>query len=70
MWKGWVDWVGWVLWLVDFVLMVFLVIKGMMVMVIYWLVDWGLIDYEVFVVEYWLVFGVNGKVILMVCDVM
>lgn len=56
--------------MVDIGVMVFFVIKGLVVMVIYCLVDCGFLFYDVLVVEYWFEFGVNGKFEVIVSDVL
>jgi CubicO group peptidase (beta-lactamase class C family) len=69
-WTGWSDRKGQLPWQADTGAMVFSATKGMASTVIHRLVDRGLLEYDVPVVEYWREFGVKGKADITVRDVM
>ncbi|HZQ31962.1 MAG TPA: serine hydrolase domain-containing protein, partial [Mycobacterium sp.] len=69
-WTGWSDRHGDVKWSADTGAMVFSATKGVAATVIHRLVDRGLLSYDAPVAEFWPEFGVNGKALITVRDLM
>ncbi|HEY7054353.1 MAG TPA: serine hydrolase domain-containing protein [Mycobacterium sp.] len=69
-WTGWSDRRGEVKWSADTGAMVFSATKGAASTVIHRLVDRGLLAYDAPVAEFWPEFGVNGKSLITVRDLM
>lgn len=69
-WTGWSDRAGRVPWSATTGAMVFSATKGMASTVIHRLVDRGLIDYDRPVAQYWPEFGVRGKAVITVRELM
>lgn len=50
-----------VFWIEDILVLLFFIIKGVVLILMYILVDCGVLEYDQLVCYYWLEFGVNGK---------